>query len=316
MKNNSLFICGFPSGGTDLTKTILNAHPDIYINGEMPFLYSLPRKDYDYSFKIKDTKSLEILRNILKKKDIWNNLENIDETDIQFPVALPELLRILFTDKNKKVWGNKTPQNSENIPSLLTLFPEAKFILVIRDVRDICLSWKKKWGKNMYHCSIKWNKRMQMALNDLKLINADQYLVIKFEDLLNDTETTTKNICTFLNLPWSNRMIEHYKYVNRKVDGKINYGKKVIADNKEKWKTQLSLKKIKMIEGLSFDALKLTGYDVTIARSQITHNAIFRLWGLIQDIYATLFIGNRFRSVNILSDRLKDFMHEITKKYY
>ena len=45
-KKQTLFVGGFPSGGTDLLKNILNAHPDIYINGEMPFLYKLANYGY------------------------------------------------------------------------------------------------------------------------------------------------------------------------------------------------------------------------------------------------------------------------------
>ena len=72
-----LFLCGFPSGGTDLVKTMLNAHPDINLNGEMPFLIDLGDYGYDFGYKFQTLDTVECFKRLLGKLDIWNNLNNI-----------------------------------------------------------------------------------------------------------------------------------------------------------------------------------------------------------------------------------------------
>lgn len=73
-----LFIGGFPSGGTDLTKTILNAHPDIDIAGEMPLLSNLAKKGYGPSTIFNDIQSLSAFISDLHKLDVYNRLGNLN----------------------------------------------------------------------------------------------------------------------------------------------------------------------------------------------------------------------------------------------
>lgn len=44
MHTDLVFLCGFPSSGTDLLKNVMNAHPDIWMSGEFPFLPRLARE--------------------------------------------------------------------------------------------------------------------------------------------------------------------------------------------------------------------------------------------------------------------------------
>ena len=43
-----VFSCGFASGGTDLIKNILNAHPDIYIASEITSLAHIVARGYSH----------------------------------------------------------------------------------------------------------------------------------------------------------------------------------------------------------------------------------------------------------------------------
>ena len=78
-----LFICGFPGGGTDLVKTILNSHPDVYINGEMPFLKNVIRYGYGENTKFSNISEIAKFQKVLHKFDTWGNIENLDHNSIQ-----------------------------------------------------------------------------------------------------------------------------------------------------------------------------------------------------------------------------------------
>ena len=124
-KRQLIFIGGFPSGGTDLLKNILNAHPDIHINGEMPFLYKLANYGYTENSIITSETEYEKFINILTQLNEWNNLENIDYKPTLYPVNVGKLLYNLFSTKNTMIWGNKTPQNTENLNIISSIFPNA-----------------------------------------------------------------------------------------------------------------------------------------------------------------------------------------------
>jgi hypothetical protein len=314
-----LFICGFPSGGTDLLKNILNAHPDIYLNGEMPFLYTLYKYGYKHDTKFRNIEDIDRFRHILKPIDVYNTLENID-SDFQIElkkkrnISLEEVLYYIFSSKKRLVWGNKTPQNTENILNLYRLFPKAYFLLIVRDVRDVCLSWGKKWGKNKYLCAYKWQKRMLKVLENSEKIS--RFKVIKYEDLINNTTFVTKGVSDFLNINWSRRMLDYHIYIKQVIDGKINYGKKIKQNNYKKWTHNLQPAEIKKIEEISFKALNYYEYKIKYAEYQKKMKNLEKILFYIQDSFSIIFIGNRYSKDNRFSRRIKNILLEMKKHLF
>ena len=309
-----LFICGFPSGGTDLLRTMLNAHREIYLNGEMPFLYLLPQYGYSSNSIINSRKGNEKFRKVISKIDTYRNFENIEHSDFSYPISVPELLRIYFSAKNKKVWGNKTPQNSEHIEDLFKIFPDAKFLIILRDVRDIALSWNKKWGKDMLFCADKWEYRMESMLQSVNKLGHDKYLIVKYEDILENTESELKKATDFLSLNWDSNMLEHHKHLTEFKDGKINFGKPLITNNKNKWKTGIKKSVLLRIEEISFTMLSQFNYQISLAERYSKISQKEKMIGRTKDIVSMFLVGNRFRSNQKLTDIFKDILFEIKKK--
>ena len=310
-----VFIGGFPSGGTDLTKLILNAHPEIYINGEMPLLHKLIDHGYGVNREFKTIEEVNKFKSMLKKIDEWNNLENMDlDVSNWLPIKLEDLLRHWFTKKNVTIWGNKTPQNTENMESLLKVFPSANFIIVVRDIRDICLSCRKKWGKNYYLTSARWATRIKNNFILSKRFEKNQIIYVKFEDLITKTEETTKMITDFLDIQWSPNMLEPHKHVEQLVDGKINYGKKIKPNNTEKWKTELSSRTLRKIESIAYDTLVSFDYQPAYAKGAKKLNLGLKIFGYLQESLAMIFVGNRHSANNSFNDRLKYILLEFKKR--
>lgn len=314
-KKTLLFVCGFPSGGTDLTKTILNAHPEIYLSGEIPGLEKLKENGYSASTLLQTDDDIKKLEKFFKEIDIWKNIEFIDNIYDQFlpyirnnenDLRLVDVMSQLFLGPQTTVtiWGNKTPQYTENIATLHNLFPDAKWIIITRDIRDICLSWQKKWGKDINLCAAKWAVRMEKGILSSKSF-AELRLVVKYEDLLADTEKTCKAICSFLGLSFSERMLEHHKYTGNN-PGKINYGQPVDSKNTDKWRKALSVKSVKRIEEIAFNAMFLLDYkpEFAILEQKMTRKEILR--GMICDIISLIFVGNRADPDNSQLKRVKN----------
>ncbi len=131
-ENILLFVCGFPGGGTDLVKTILNVHPDVYLNGELPFLQDIAQYGYRQNIVFRDIKSVREFHNVLVRINTWGNFENIDQDLLNFlekegVLTRDEILRSCLSTSNNIVWGNKTPQNMESIGILSEIFPDTRF---------------------------------------------------------------------------------------------------------------------------------------------------------------------------------------------
>ena len=124
-----IFIVGSPRSGTTLTGKILNSHPDIatwfvpYFMWEKPFRHNID--------------------DVLTEKDATPKV-------IQY---IRESFRYFKHKTGAKYVIDQSPRNSLRISFIRKIFPEAKFIHVIREPKDAILSIKKEWQKriDIYH---------------------------------------------------------------------------------------------------------------------------------------------------------------------
>jgi hypothetical protein len=310
METNLVFLCGFPSSGTDLLKNILNAHPAIFIAGEFPFLPALFPK---YG-AIVSANAVDQLVEDLKRIDVYHNLGNPSATisPIRQQHSLAEIYSRMLSIDGRRWKGNKTPQNTENINKLKILFPEAKFLVIVRDVRDVALSWQKKWGKDQLLCASKWDLRMRRGYQMLQDFQ-DDYLIVKYESLINDLTNTARGICAFLGISFHDNLLQFDKYVNKIVEGKLNYGKPILPNNREKWRKELDRATVKRIEEIAWHSLVLFGYSVEEAKRPKGITNVEKCVGVAVDLFALVFVGNRAIKRNKLRYRIGRIFYEVRK---
>lgn len=307
-----LFVCGFSSGGTDLTKNLLNAHPDIRMFSELPNLACIHSRGYNNKTVFSDIKEAIEFRKLLQNLHPGDDFEKIDyniATDLltddfarKGTLSLKDVLRRCLSTSDVCVWGAKIP--AAQIGIISELFPKALFLIVTRDVRDVCLSWRNKWGKDIIWCSAKWAERMQDCVEFASKRPEGKYLVVKFEDLLSETEKECREMCEFLEIPFSGRMPNYHKYTER-WDGKRNYGQPILPDNKEKWRSSLPKKSVFRIEEISLGAMKLLKYSPEFASKSKSISRYETLRGIFHDSWAILFVGNRSLKQNTFVRRIK-----------
>ena len=84
------------------------------------------------------------------------------------------------------------------IPDILGIYPNARFLFLVRDPRDVALSYKKYLGFNFFTFGIwKWQDSVK-AYNFLK--KRGDVLLVKYEDLVADPNQEVKRIITYLDL--------------------------------------------------------------------------------------------------------------------
>ena len=91
-----------------------------------------------------------------------------------------------FQKPDVQYFADSTPINMLNADYIYRLFPEGKFINMVRDGRDVALSVsREKWGPNdPYEALAWWEKRMRLAHSALSVVPADHKLELRLEDLI------------------------------------------------------------------------------------------------------------------------------------
>lgn len=292
-----VFVGGFPSGGTDLLKNVMNAHPQVHIAGEFPLLPTLARS---FGPTVAADRAGEALA-ALRRVDSYGHLAGA-VTDLPEPVdgayTLAALYRHLMVDPNPRWVGNKTPENTQSITQLRTLFPAAKIIVIVRDVRDVALSWERKWGKDKTLCAAKWSDRMIAGHRLGAALPTRDYMLVRYEELLDGLESHTRRLCRFLGLEHAPEMLAFAEHVPEVVDGKLNYGRPLVASNQGKWRAALSARDLRRIEEVAYDGLRHFGYEINLATAGRPVRRREKLRGRVRDAYATLAIGNRASSAD------------------
>ncbi len=103
----------------------------------------------------------------------------------------------------EKYWVETTPMNIPTADKLLKIFPNALFITMVRDPRDVIASLlTKNWGPTTPMEGLAWiEKRLTDGHNALKAVPAKQKITIALEDLaINNREETYRKLTNFLGI--------------------------------------------------------------------------------------------------------------------
>jgi hypothetical protein len=144
----------------------------------------------------------------IDKKDLQRLLSNYSKNIKRNPIQqarkfMESFINVQKDRKAEKYWAETTPMNISYSHRLIKLFPEAKFIVIRRDPRDVIASLlTKDWGPNSPLEGIEWIESRLRADNDAhKAIDPKQVLVIHLEDLVtNSPDETYSKLLDFLEL--------------------------------------------------------------------------------------------------------------------
>ncbi len=168
------------------------------------------------------------------------------------------LLEAIFMDlaiHNKMHrWGDKTPEYINDLDVLLRLFPNAKFVHIVRDGRDVALStFQTHFGaKNIGEAALAWNKQMASVEAFKKTAGPCQLIEIKYEEFIEKPVETFYRLIDFLEIDDPDGSIE--------TNVRRNIASELFQGNYFKWKTRLSRKEQTIFEKVNYEYLRKWGY--------------------------------------------------------
>ena len=265
-----IFIGGEGRSGTRLLRTVIGAHPNIfeiqretYIFASNKFHESLANKNEFDLLTLSILTGMIFRREMAHKKTLeedfpeealkaFNEIRDLPEfKDLKDKYDVFDLAIKYLTIKDaKERWVEKTPYNIYSFDEILDHYPEAKMILIFRDPRPVCASWfKKDPKKSLIGICLNWN-RAAKKMNDLLQKHPSQVMMIRYEDLVQDSEKTTKTICNFIGEDFSPKMLE-IDVVNSQYQER---GDKGFSDHGfNRWKERLNEYQVHLINLLTKD---------------------------------------------------------------
>ena len=275
------FILGNPRSGTTLLRLILNNHSLIGVPPESGFLQWWHKKYYKWSENdTKDDNKINLLLDdILSSKKIedWKlnrpNLKNFILS--KKPKDYSEIITAIykFYTNNKLIIGDKNNYYIHHLEELNLIFPNAKYIHLIRDGRDVACSYKNinklnpnlkyipKVSSNIIDIANEWNNNI---ITIEKFIQNYNSITIRYEDLISTPIETLKQVCTFLEVKYEDKMLSYYQN-NDEPSSTLQWKEKtkesIDEKNKKKYLSLLSYEEIKKFNEIANVTLEKFNYD-------------------------------------------------------
>lgn len=164
-----------------------------------------------------------------------------------------------------KVWIDHTPGNLRYALSLSRLFPEARFVNLIRDGRGVAASsLPLDWTPNTtVDIARWWSTHIAQGLAAAELLG-ERMTTIRFEDLVGEPEKTLRQLCVFLDLIYDPNMVETRDYDADRFTVTRHHLVKGRPDPSrvDAWKTSFSARRIETFEWATGELLEYLGYPM------------------------------------------------------
>ena len=212
------FFVGCGRSGTTMVRALFDAHPRLSIPAESHFLVPLAtaraRYETDHGFAVP---AFVADLTAHPRFSLWN-LSTADVSDVlraSPPVDMTDAFRRVYAlvalRAGKPLYGDKTPGYVLHLESLAALFPEARFIHVIRDGRDVALSLiEKGWARTVVDAALHWRLRVTRGRAVGRRLGPGRYREVRYEDLVRDPADTLRQLCPFVGIEFDDRMLQYH----------------------------------------------------------------------------------------------------------
>ena len=206
-------LAGYPRSGTTLLEQVLDAHPDVtaaeetdvFINESLPILQP---------GKLVDTPIIPMLLTATTSKlqSARAAYFQVMEKTLERPVE-----DRLLIDKN--------PFLTSLIPAFLRVFPEARYLVALRDPRDVLLSRFLMPQPLVPHTTpfltlegTAENYAVTMGLwRHVSSILPAPWLEVRYEDMVEDLESVARKTLEFLGVPWNAKVLGFDEHASKKM---------------------------------------------------------------------------------------------------
>lgn len=227
-----VFIVGLGRSGTTLLSVMLDAHSRIAIPYESHFFIKYWRNVHKFGDLSNMKNRVFLVESILAEPFVaeWDRKPTLDEIDLEqcidLPATISQIYCVYARKHGKPCWGDKTPTYIAHIDILNKMFPEAKIVHIYRDGRDVALSpinlgW---WSYPDFVSHLRgWRDTIYQARASLRKLPHDQWIEIKYEDLVSSPEKEMRRLASFLGIEFEANMLDGYlDTVGEKVGSRIN----------------------------------------------------------------------------------------------
>jgi Sulfotransferase family len=269
------FIVGSGRCGSTLLRVMLASHSRLTIPPETWYLIPLVKR---FSVdRLLNADEVESAVAIITSDYRWPDMK-LDAQEFRREVSrltepyIRDLVEVVYRwhmhAEGKVRWGDKTPVYIEIVPELARMFPNSRFIHLIRDGHDVAKSFLDTgWGGRWLHDKTReWTKALEYQRRWARSEFRDRILDVRYEDFVLDMEATLRKICRFIGEEFEPQMLSWEGKVDDQVPAReqVRHTKlkqRVGPEGLARWKREMSARQTFVCEAFMGSHLARLGYE-------------------------------------------------------
>lgn len=276
-----IFLVSQPRAGSTLLQRILGSHPKIHTVGEpwllLPSLYALHPENGDIGYDMgKASQALQLFLASFSEGE-RTYLESLRKMYIH-------LYQYALKDSGKSRFLDKTPRYYTFLPEICQTFPQARFIVLLRNPLAVLNSIIRAWTKwsllSLYHYRRDLLDAPGLLLQGMESLTP-QPIVVRYEALVETAEATIRHLCDELGLDFTPDMVNYGRQPTPKWEMGDQYGvyqhQRPVPDSVNRWTEHLTDPQLWRIsqdylEYLGQETVDRLGYDyVRLSQTLAAH---------------------------------------------
>ncbi|MDQ3661800.1 MAG: sulfotransferase [Actinomycetota bacterium] len=261
------FVVGSARSGTTLLRLMLNAHSEIAVPPESRFIVQLYRPG--------ETSVEELLAKLSEhpRYQAWGlPIEAVraqigERTTAPYHELIEATYRAYATMRNKRLWGDKTPRYVLDIGLLAGLFDDALFIHVVRDGRNVALSYADMpFGpKTVARAADRWQSRVRAGREAGRTLPSARYTELFYERLVAEPEQELQRLCSFIGVSYQPEMLDYGTRSRDEVQSRAQRYNPHVTEKPtagvRSWEQQMPPLQVAVFEAVAGELLEELGYE-------------------------------------------------------
>lgn len=273
-----VLIIGTERSGSNLLRLILNEHPDLAIPHPPHLMrYLAPLADSYGDLTVEDNRRA-VVRDALTILHRHIHPWPFDlDADVVTQRALPSVFGVVAEiyeqyrlGVGKPRWGCKSTFTIHYVDEVLADYPGARFLWLIRDPRDVATSSKHSVFNpcHPYRTAQLWRAQQELGLAALERWGPDRVYQLRYEDLVCRPEPEIRAICSFLDLPFEERMLHHHdspaaRQIAALSQSWHNTDRPITTAPVGRYHKGLTAQELRLVESQTAELLPSFGYQVS-----------------------------------------------------
>jgi hypothetical protein len=151
--------------------------------------------------------------------------------------------------------GHEGPDLMRDPRAVLRVYPNARFVHIVRDPRDAATSiLKKPWGaNNAVVYGMRWAKRVTALRNFANPLGPERYFEFRYEDILQAPEPTMRRLMHFVLGEVDERGLDQFVAYMNANPRRTNFAK---------WKSEIPPRQAALLEAIAAEPMQHFGYEL------------------------------------------------------